>query len=119
MNKTLTTIVPNSLRRLLLGGAIAVLLAACGGGSVEGPDAEALRVKVLPTQADAFTLQLLHVAELPSAGTWLENPFVYDAAAREIQALAAHGGTEIVSQRHALAHDGEPVVVHLVFRRLT
>ncbi len=56
--------------------------------------------------------------ELPAAGTWLENPFVYDAAAREIKALSRTGCTEIVDERHARARDGEPVIVHLVFRRL-
>ncbi|WP_119355386.1 hypothetical protein [Azohydromonas sediminis] len=56
--------------------------------------------------------------ELPAAGTWLENPFVYDAAAREIKALTRDGCTEIVSERHAHTRDGEPIVVHLVFKRL-
>jgi hypothetical protein len=56
--------------------------------------------------------------ELPGAGTSLENPFAYDAAAREIKALAGRGCTEVLSERHGRAADGEPVIVHLVFRRL-
>jgi hypothetical protein len=56
--------------------------------------------------------------ELPAAGTWLENPFVYDAAARTIKAMAAEGRrTEIVSERQVNA-GGQPVTVHLVFRRV-
>jgi hypothetical protein len=56
---------------------------------------------------------------LPGAGTSLENPFAYDAAAREIKALAGRGCTEVLSERHGLAADGEPVILHLVFRRLS
>jgi hypothetical protein len=41
-----------------------------------------------------------------------------DAAAREIKALTRDGCTEIVAERHGKAHDGEPVIVHLVFKRL-
>ncbi|MCU0814191.1 MAG: hypothetical protein MUC32_07670 [Burkholderiaceae bacterium] len=57
------------------------------------------------------------VVELPSAGTWLENPYVYDAAARDIKAFVAHGCTEIVDEK--VEHlGGEPITVHLAFRRL-
>jgi hypothetical protein len=57
------------------------------------------------------------VIELPCAGTWLENPFVYDAAAREIKALVPFGCTEIVDE-HCQAHGDEPLIVRLTFRRL-
>ena len=57
------------------------------------------------------------VVELPSAGTWLENPFVYDAAARDIKALVQQGCTEIVDERVEPV-GGEPITVHLAFRRL-
>lgn len=57
--------------------------------------------------------------ELPRAGTSLENPYAYDAAAREIKALAGRGCTEVLSERHGRAADGEPVILHLVFRRLS
>jgi len=56
--------------------------------------------------------------ELPGAGTSLENPFAYDAAAREIKALASRGCTEVLSERHGRGADGEPVIMHMVFRRL-
>lgn len=57
------------------------------------------------------------VVELPSAGTSLENPYVYDAAARDIKALVERGWTEIVDER--VKHvGGEPITVHLAFRRL-
>lgn len=57
------------------------------------------------------------VVELPSAGTWLENPYVYDAAARDIKALVERGCTEIVDEK--VEHlGGEPVTVRLAFRRL-
>lgn len=58
------------------------------------------------------------VVELPAAGTWLENPYVYDAAARDIKALARSGCTEIVDERVAQIR-GEPVTVRLAFRRLS
>lgn len=57
------------------------------------------------------------VTELPCAGTWLENPFVYDAAAREIKALAASGCTEIVDEQRRVQGD-EALTVRLAFRRL-
>ncbi|NWG76044.1 MAG: hypothetical protein HXY24_15830 [Rubrivivax sp.] len=57
------------------------------------------------------------VVELPAAGTWLENPYVYDAAARDIKELVKSGCTEIVDEK--VAHvGGEPITVHLAFRRL-
>lgn len=57
------------------------------------------------------------VVELPSAGTWLENPYVYDAAARDIKALVAQGCTEIVDEK-VEQRGGEPITVRLAFRRL-
>lgn len=57
------------------------------------------------------------VVELPSAGTWLENPYVFDATAREIKALAQRGCTEIVDEK-VEPRSGEPVIVRLAFRRL-
>ncbi len=38
--------------------------------------------------------------ELGAAGTSLENPYVYDSAARELKAMAEAGLVEIVSERY-------------------
>lgn len=57
------------------------------------------------------------VVELPGPGTWLENPFAYDAAARDIKALVQRGCTEIVEEVTRLV-GSEVVTVKLAFRRL-
>jgi hypothetical protein len=38
-------------------------------------------------------------SELPHAGSALENPYVYDASARELKELAARGLVEVVSEQ--------------------
>jgi hypothetical protein len=43
--------------------------------------------------------------ELPKAGTPLENPYVYDAAARELKSMADHGLLRIVSEHCTEAQD--------------
>jgi hypothetical protein len=53
---------------------------------------------------------------LPKAGTWLENPYVYDDAAREIKALAQQGDLEVVDERIA-AVGSEPLIAHIEFVR--
>ncbi len=55
--------------------------------------------------------------ELPRAGTALENPFVYDAAAREIKEHASRGRVEIVDEVH-VPMGAEQIVSRLAFRRL-
>jgi hypothetical protein len=55
--------------------------------------------------------------ELPRAGTSLENPFVYDASARELKSLAERGLVEITRETTAVVAD-EPLIEHLSFRRL-
>ena len=55
--------------------------------------------------------------ELEHAGSSLENPFVYDAAARELKALAARGLVEIVGE-HTTRHADEPLIDSLRFRRI-
>ncbi len=55
--------------------------------------------------------------ELPRAGTTLENPYVYDASARELKALAARGLIEITQESTAIADD-EPLIERLHFVRL-
>jgi len=55
--------------------------------------------------------------ELARAGSSLENPFVFDAAAREIKQMAEQGLVEIVSERLA-SHDLESLIDRLTFKRL-
>ncbi len=56
-------------------------------------------------------------SELPRAGTALENPFVYDAAAREMKEHARCGRVEIVDEV-CVPMGGEQIVSRLAFRRL-
>ena len=53
---------------------------------------------------------------LPRAGSALENPFVYDAVAREFEQMAQRGLVEIV-QEHKSNH-GEPLIDSLRFLRV-
>jgi hypothetical protein len=55
--------------------------------------------------------------ELPRAGTPLENPFVYDASARDIKAMAERGLVEI-TREHADASASDSIIRHLSFKRL-
>jgi hypothetical protein len=54
--------------------------------------------------------------ELPHVGSALENPFVYDAVARELKQMALHGLVEIV-QEHRSTH-GELLIDSLRYRRM-
>ena len=57
------------------------------------------------------------LSELPSAGTSLENPYVYDASARELKAMASRGLVKIVEeQRHADSPGA--LISRLTFERL-
>jgi len=55
--------------------------------------------------------------ELEGAGTSLENPYVYDSAARELKAMADAGLIEIVREqaRHGFP---EPLIGSISFTRL-
>jgi hypothetical protein len=55
--------------------------------------------------------------ELPHAGSALENPFVYDAVARELKQMAQRGLVEIV-QEHTRPHSTEPLIDSLRYRRV-
>jgi len=57
------------------------------------------------------------LSELPSAGTPLENPYVYDASARELKAMASQGLVKIVEERR-LDVGPEGLISHLTFERL-
>jgi hypothetical protein len=74
----------------------------------------------VPTLAYAAYLDSAFDAEidLPHAGSALENPFVYDDAARELKAMAERGLVAIVAERRAGGADGNPLIRHLRFKRL-
>jgi hypothetical protein len=55
--------------------------------------------------------------ELPRAGSALENRYVFDAAARELESMAERGMIEIVA-RHVALIANESLVDRLSFRRL-
>ncbi len=61
--------------------------------------------------------ELGEVRELPHAGSTLENPFVYDAVARDLKAMADRGLLEIVAEQ-VVAAAREPLIRRLSFRRL-
>jgi len=56
------------------------------------------------------------LSELPSAGSPLENPYVYDSSAREIKAMANRGLVKIVDERRVDGRDS--LISHLTFQRL-
>jgi hypothetical protein len=55
--------------------------------------------------------------ELEGAGTSLENPYVYDSAARELKSMADEGLVKIVREqvRHGFS---EPLISRISFARL-
>lgn len=55
--------------------------------------------------------------DLPHAGSALENPFVYDDAARELKQLADRGLIEIVAEQ-TMRHANELLIGRLSFKRL-
>ncbi len=54
---------------------------------------------------------------LHRSGTGLENPFVFDACARDIKALADLGCVDIVSEQRGKLHH-EDLITDLVFKKL-
>jgi hypothetical protein len=54
--------------------------------------------------------------DLPRAGYALENPFVYDAVAREFKQMAQRGLVEIVREHRA--YGDEPPIDSLRYRRV-
>ncbi|RVU45125.1 hypothetical protein [Rubrivivax rivuli] len=63
------------------------------------------------------TLPVGATCVLPRAGTALENAYVYDAVARDLQVGARRGDLEITAQQVEEV-GGEPLIRHLEFRRL-
>jgi hypothetical protein len=56
------------------------------------------------------------IQELPRVGSALENPYVFDASARELKAMASRGLVEIVEE-HEAPRGGELLIDRLRFRR--
>ncbi len=57
------------------------------------------------------------VQDLPRAGSALEHPYVFDAAAREFKQMADQGMVEIVSE-HAMRSGEDVLIDKLRFRRV-
>lgn len=55
--------------------------------------------------------------ELPRAGSALENPYVFDASARELKVMAAKGLIEI-TEEHSTRVADEVLIDRLRFRRV-
>jgi len=55
--------------------------------------------------------------DLPKAGSTLENPYVFDATARELKEMAEQGFVEIVGE-HVACRAAEQLIDQLTFRRL-
>jgi hypothetical protein len=73
----------------------------------------------------SFELRLLseatigEVVELPSAGTPLEQPWVFDSAARVLKTFAEAGPLEVVGERHDVdQNSGRDLITGLCFKRL-
>ena len=57
------------------------------------------------------------VSELPREGSSLENPYVYDSAAREIKALAERGLVAVVDEQTS-GDPGMPLTTAIRFKKL-
>lgn len=55
--------------------------------------------------------------DLPRAGSALENPYVYDASARQLKELAEHGLIQITREHTSTVAD-ECLIDRLSFKRL-
>jgi len=55
--------------------------------------------------------------ELPRAGSSLENPYVFDDAARELKSMAEHGLVEILIE-HTRGEGQDALIDRLNFKRL-
>ncbi len=55
--------------------------------------------------------------DLEAAGTSLENPYVYDSAARELKSMAEEGLVKIIREQVAQGAQ-EPLIRHISFARV-
>ena len=67
-------------------------------------------------QSAYFDSEFGTLSELPNVGSSLENPYVYDASARELKAMAAKGLVKIVDERRS--DDRSGLISRLTFERL-
>jgi hypothetical protein len=58
------------------------------------------------------------IVTLPKFGTCLENRYVFDAAAREVKAMAELGRLKVVSERRSSAHDID-LITDIAFIKLS
>jgi hypothetical protein len=74
----------------------------------------------VPTLAQSFYLdsEFGLTQALPRAGSTLENPFVYDAVAKDLKDMAEQGLVEIVDEHVSPTAAREPLIDRLSFRRL-
>jgi len=56
--------------------------------------------------------------KLRGAGSALENPYVYDDAAKELKAMAVSGLVEIVNER-LMHYAGDQLIGEITFKRLS
>jgi hypothetical protein len=57
------------------------------------------------------------VHELPSVGSALEHPLVFDSSAQELKQMASRGVVEIIEEHH-VGDKPEAPIDRLLFRRL-
>ena len=57
------------------------------------------------------------LSELPTVGMSLENPYAYDASAKELKAMASQGLVKIVEERRQGDDEGG-LISRLTFERL-
>ncbi len=58
------------------------------------------------------------LCKLEGPGTVLDNPYVYDDAAKELKAMAGTGLIEIMSER-SMQYAGDQLIGEITFRRLS
>ncbi len=73
----------------------------------------------MATIAQSFYLDSLPglVCKLKAPGTALDNPYVYDDAAKELKAMAVSGVIEIISER-SMQYAGDQLIGEIAFKRL-
>ena len=57
------------------------------------------------------------IVTLPKFGTWLEDRYVFDAAAREVKEMAGLGRVKIVDERRDFPHDSA-LITDIAFIKL-
>jgi hypothetical protein len=88
------------------------------GGVVPCAGAAPARRVAMQTLAQSVYLdsEFGALSELPRSGSSLENPYVYDSSARELQAMAAAGLVKIIDEQRNRSHGG--LISRVTFQRL-